>query len=226
MGSFWRALSLTACSVLIVSGQELDPLESLRQTVPGEPGQDYPIYAAIPESAFSCQDKTFGGFYADPELDCQVFHICMPDVDNGDQLTPVSFLCPNGTIFNQELFTCEWWFNVDCSMATNYYSKNDGLFADASGPAGSGTCPSVSPGSPDTCQGAVDTCWSPGQPDGDCPNFGLCCFDGCANTCPQVDPPPRDPTPGYAYDAPKVTLPLRTTTPAALYGAPRNGRNG
>ena len=27
----------------------------------------------------------------------------------------LSFLCPNGTIFNQEYFTCDWWFNVDCA---------------------------------------------------------------------------------------------------------------
>ena len=33
------------------------------------------------------------------------------------------------------------------------------------------------------CAGAVSNCWSPGQNDTDCPNFGLCCFDGCANTC-------------------------------------------
>ena len=33
----------------------------------------------------------------------------------------------------------------------------------------------------------MSTCWSPGQPDGDCPNFGLCCFDGCANTCGEGD---------------------------------------
>ena len=32
-------------------------------------------------------------------------------------LYPVSFLCPNGTIFNQEVFTCDWWFNVDCGAA-------------------------------------------------------------------------------------------------------------
>ena len=26
-----------------------------------------------------------------------------------ETLYPVNFLCPNGTIFNQELFTCDWW---------------------------------------------------------------------------------------------------------------------
>ena len=32
-------------------------------------------------------------------------------------MTKYSFLCPNGTIFNQEYFICDWWFNVDCSKA-------------------------------------------------------------------------------------------------------------
>ena len=45
----------------------------------------------------------------------------------------------------------------------------------------------MSPSPPASCAGSVDTCWSPGQPDGDCPNFGLCCFDGCSNTCPGGD---------------------------------------
>ena len=31
--------------------------------------------------------------------------------------------------------------------------------------------------------GSVSTCWSPGQPDSDCPNNGLCINNGCANVC-------------------------------------------
>ena len=27
-----------------------------------------------------------------------------------------SFLCPNGTLFQQQYFICDWWFNVDCSL--------------------------------------------------------------------------------------------------------------
>ena len=27
-----------------------------------------------------------------------------------------SFLCPNGTLFEQQYFICDWWFNVDCSL--------------------------------------------------------------------------------------------------------------
>jgi len=35
----------------------------------------------------------------------------------------------------------------------------------------------------DHCQQRNDTCWVPGEPDISCPDFGLCCFDGCANRC-------------------------------------------
>ena len=40
------------------------------------------------------------GYYADPEADCQAFHICASDGHSG--LTKYSFLCPNGTIFKQQ----------------------------------------------------------------------------------------------------------------------------
>ena len=41
-------------------------------------------------------------------------------------LAKYSFLCPNGTLFNQNYFICDWWFNLDCSAAEDYYSlKNE-----------------------------------------------------------------------------------------------------
>merc|ERR1719369_1124297 len=51
-------------------------------------------------------------------------------------------------------------------------------------------------------------CWSPGEPDYDCPDNGICCFDGCSNQC-------GTPTPDLPVDVP-VTLapPVATTTPA------------
>jgi hypothetical protein len=58
---------------------------------------------------------TFTGYYADDEARCQVFHICTADGQGG--LAKYSFLCPNGTIFNQNYFICDWWFNFDCSEA-------------------------------------------------------------------------------------------------------------
>lgn len=35
----------------------------------------------FPKTAFTCRDKIAGGFYADTEVDCQLFHIC---TDAGD----------------------------------------------------------------------------------------------------------------------------------------------
>ena len=38
-----------------------------------------------------------------------------------------SFLCPNGTLFNQQYFVCDWWFNVDCAATEQFYSLNNEL---------------------------------------------------------------------------------------------------
>merc|ERR1711923_119877 len=100
-----------------------DPLAMLQSAVPGVPGEDYPIYAEVPETAFSCDGQVDGGYYADGEAECQVFHICTADGAGG--LAKYSFLCPNGTIFNQNYFICDWWFNFDCSEAEGLYSLND-----------------------------------------------------------------------------------------------------
>lgn len=35
-----------------------------------------------------------------------------------------SFLCPNGTIFDQKVFVCNWWFNVDCAASKDFYNLN------------------------------------------------------------------------------------------------------
>ena len=47
-----------------------------------------------------------------------VFNLSNPkEPENNEALYPISFLCPNGTIFNQEVFVCEWWWVV---AAPNY----------------------------------------------------------------------------------------------------------
>merc|ERR1712154_509181 len=96
-------------------GEEADPLKMLMNAVPGVPGEDYPIFSEAPETAFSCDGQVDGGYYADEEAQCQVFHICTADGAGG--LAKYSFLCPNGTIFNQNYFICDWWFNFDCAEA-------------------------------------------------------------------------------------------------------------
>lgn len=68
------------------------------------------------------------GYYADPAAQCQVFHICTADGFGG--LAKYSFLCPNGTTFNQNYFICDWWFNFDCAEAEALYSRNDEIRAE------------------------------------------------------------------------------------------------
>lgn len=38
--------------------------------------------------------------------------------------TGFAFLCPNGTLFNQQVFVCDWHYHVDCKNSENYYGKN------------------------------------------------------------------------------------------------------
>merc|ERR1712123_294739 len=105
-----------------------DNLAMLEKAVPGVPGEDYPIYAEVPVSGFACDGQVDGGYYADPEAECQVFHICTADGAGG--LAKYSFLCPNGTLFNQNYFVCDWWFNFDCAEAEELYSLNDEIAAE------------------------------------------------------------------------------------------------
>merc|ERR1712036_31584 len=106
-------------------GSDLDMLQG---SIPGVPGEDYPIFAEVPESGFTCEGQVDGGYYADPEAECQAFHICTADGAGG--LAKYSFLCPNGTLFNQNYFICDWWFNFDCSTAEELYSLNDDIAAE------------------------------------------------------------------------------------------------
>merc|ERR1712027_163696 len=80
----------------------------LQGAIPGVPGEDYPIYAEVPETAFACDGH----------------------VDGAGGLAKYSFLCPNGTIFNQNYFICDWWFNFDCAQAEDLYSLNDDIAAE------------------------------------------------------------------------------------------------
>merc|ERR1712111_77201 len=111
-----------------------DPLAMLQASIPGVPGEDYPIYAEVPETAFTCDGQVDGGYYADGEAECQVFHICTADGAGG--LAKYSFLCPNGTVFNQNYFICDWWFNFDCSTAEDLWSLNDEIAAERDALAG------------------------------------------------------------------------------------------
>ena len=116
-------------------GAASDDIGGLEVNIPGTPGEDYPIYAEVPDTGFDCNGLVEGGYYADPAAECQAFHICANDGDGG--LLTYSVLCPNGTIFNQNVFVCDWWFNFDCAEAEGLYGLNDANAAEAAA-AGSG----------------------------------------------------------------------------------------
>ncbi|XP_068206703.1 pro-resilin-like, partial [Palaemon carinicauda] len=105
----------------------VDPLEALAENIPGGgvPGVDYPVLASVPDTGFDCNAQNVPGYYADTDAEagCQVFHICQ-DRPNGRRQQD-SFLCPNGTIFNQQYLVCDWWFNFDCADAEDFYSVNE-----------------------------------------------------------------------------------------------------
>ncbi|EEB10323.1 conserved hypothetical protein [Pediculus humanus corporis] len=87
----------------------------------------YPTYERIPRGlTFTCKSRG-PGYFADPEAGCQVWHWCLPSG------AKYSFLCPNGTLFNQRVRVCDWWFNVDCMDAPNNYNVNDDLYKNADG---------------------------------------------------------------------------------------------
>ena len=44
----------------------------LEVNIPGVPGEDYPIYANVPDTGFTCEGLVEGGYYADPNAECQV----------------------------------------------------------------------------------------------------------------------------------------------------------
>ncbi|OTF73477.1 hypothetical protein BLA29_004531 [Euroglyphus maynei] len=88
--------------------------------IPGKPWKDYPIYSQVPKTAFHCNGAY--GYFADIETGCQLWHYCQPDGRHD------SFLCTNGTLFNQITRVCDWWYNVDCKSTPHHYGVNADLY--------------------------------------------------------------------------------------------------
>jgi len=101
------------------SQDDMMNIKMLGISVPGTPGEDYPIFSAVPQTSFTCSDKDEGGYYADMETGCQVYHTCGNREDYN--LVKFSRLCPNGTIFAQQQQTCRWWYLVDCLSSDSFY---------------------------------------------------------------------------------------------------------
>merc|ERR1719370_2379684 len=101
------------------SQDDMMNIKMLGISVPGTPGEDYPIFSAVPLTSFTCADKDEGGYYADMETGCQGYHTCGNREDYN--LVKFSSLCPNGTIFDQQQQTCRWWYLVDCLSSDSFY---------------------------------------------------------------------------------------------------------
>jgi len=85
----------------------------------GESGPEPP--AVVPQTSFTCDDKPYSpGMYADMEVDCSVYHMCF---DNRKE----SFLCGTGTMFNQEILSCDHPGKVNCANSPQFYEANTEL---------------------------------------------------------------------------------------------------
>ena len=138
-------------------------LKMLMSSVPGTPGEDYPIYSEVPETEFDCEGRVIGGYYADPAAECQVFHVCATDTAEAGSNSKWSFLCPNGTIFNQNYFICDWWFNFDCAEAEGLYGLNDQLGATGDEQAEYGAAADDQSQYNEAASSSVETYQSPSQ---------------------------------------------------------------
>lgn len=67
-----------------------------------------------------------GGYYADLETSCQMFHVCT--IGQLDEPMDIKFLCLNGTVFDQETRVCERVDEVDCSKSEKFYYLNLELY--------------------------------------------------------------------------------------------------
>ncbi|XP_049845977.1 LOW QUALITY PROTEIN: uncharacterized protein LOC126298614 [Schistocerca gregaria] len=80
----------------------------------------------LPDTNFSCDGKVIGGYYADVETGCQMFHVCT--IGQKGEITDIKFLCLNGTVFDQETRVCERVDEVDCSKTEGFYDLNLELY--------------------------------------------------------------------------------------------------
>lgn len=75
--------------------------------------EEQEVVVELPLTSFTCEGKTVGGYYADVETGCRMFHICAQ--------TDMRFLCTNGTVFDQKSLVCRVEEQVSCEDAPRYY---------------------------------------------------------------------------------------------------------
>ncbi|KAG8201843.1 hypothetical protein JTE90_027323 [Oedothorax gibbosus] len=84
--------------------------------------KDFPRYSAddLPQTRFTCKNKVQGGYYADIETDCQMYHVCQRNKIG--RLESTKFLCGNSTVFDQRHLVCQDYMRVpNCRDSRKYY---------------------------------------------------------------------------------------------------------
>ncbi|XP_042857023.1 U-scoloptoxin(01)-Cw1a-like [Penaeus japonicus] len=78
------------------------------------------------QTGFECGDLPYG-YYADTSNNCAIYHVCLPYVDNDLYVTRhFSFLCGEGTMFDQERLVCDFPENsVACQESTTFRRVNE-----------------------------------------------------------------------------------------------------
>lgn len=78
---------------------------------------------------FTCDARPYG-YYADVANECQIFHICYPVTyaDGEEEMFKWSFICPNGTIFDQASLVCSFPLDaLPCEEAPTFYEGPDSI---------------------------------------------------------------------------------------------------
>lgn len=69
-------------------------------------GNKYPSYSLqnMPKTAFSCRGKILGGYYADADTQCQMFHICVKIAGVGVSCMKLSIIQIQWTLFTEQYY--------------------------------------------------------------------------------------------------------------------------
>ena len=88
------------------------------------------ILGAEPIQNFDCTGRPYG-YYADVAADCRIFHVCLPNIDEAGEVLDTahfSFVCGNGTMFDQESLTCAHADETSCAEAESLYQVTNAQF--------------------------------------------------------------------------------------------------
>ncbi|XP_064120317.1 U-scoloptoxin(01)-Cw1a-like [Macrobrachium nipponense] len=78
------------------------------------------------QTGFECSDLPYG-YYADQANSCAIYHVCLPYIDNDVYVSRhFSFLCGEGTIFDQERLVCDFPERaIPCDQAASFRRSNE-----------------------------------------------------------------------------------------------------